>query len=44
LELTELAASMLPAASAAEFPYFTEMATEYAMRPDYSLRGAFLRL
>jgi hypothetical protein len=40
-ELTELAATILPEVHATEFPYFTEMAAEYALRPDYSYGNEF---
>jgi AcrR family transcriptional regulator len=40
-ELTALAASILPEAPTTEFPYFTEMATEYALRPGYSYAKEF---
>jgi AcrR family transcriptional regulator len=40
-ELTDLAATILPRASAEEFPWFTELAHEYALKPDYSYGAEF---
>jgi AcrR family transcriptional regulator len=40
-ELTELAATILPEGSAAEFPWFTELAREYALKPGYSYGAEF---
>lgn len=35
-EVVEVAADMLPRAPAADYPHFTEMVTEFALRPGYS--------
>lgn len=40
-EVAEIAATMLPAAPAAEYPHFTEMLTEYALKPGYSYGAEF---
>lgn len=40
-EVIEVAASMLPRAPANEYPYFTEMVAEYAVKPGYSYSAEF---
>lgn len=40
-EVVEVAEAMLPSAPAAEYPHFTEMLAEYAMRPGYSYGAEF---
>ena len=40
-EVVEVAASMLPRAPAAEYPHFTEILTEFALKPGYSYGAEF---
>jgi AcrR family transcriptional regulator len=40
-ELIEVAAILLPESAATEFPYVTELAHEYALKPDYSYGAEF---
>jgi AcrR family transcriptional regulator len=40
-ELIELADIVMPAAPTAEYPYFAELATEYALKPGYSYGQEF---
>jgi AcrR family transcriptional regulator len=40
-ELIELADTVMPLAPAAEYPYFAELATEYALKPGYSYGAEF---
>ncbi len=40
-EVVEIAATMLPGAPAAEYPHFTEMLTEVALKPGYSYGAEF---
>jgi Tetracyclin repressor-like, C-terminal domain len=40
-ELTELAATVVPEGPATAFPWFTELAREYALKPDYSYGAEF---
>ncbi len=40
-EVAEIAAAMLPGDPAAEYPHFTEMLTEFALKPDYSYGAEF---
>ena len=40
-ELTQVADTMLPRAPADEYPHFTEMVTEYALKPGYSYGAEF---
>jgi AcrR family transcriptional regulator len=40
-ELVELADTVMPLAPAAEYPYFAELATEYALKPGYSYGKEF---
>ncbi len=40
-ELIEVAATLLPESAATEFPYVTELAREYALKPDYSYGAEF---
>ena len=40
-EVSQAAATMLPGARAAAYPYFTEMLTEFAGKPDYSYDAEF---
>ena len=40
-ELSELADTVMPLAPATEYPYFAELATEYALRPGYSYGAEF---
>lgn len=40
-EVVQVAADMLPRAPAADYPHFTEMVTEFALRPGYSYGSEF---
>ena len=40
-ELTQVAEAMLPRASAAGYPYITEMTVEVALQPGYTYAGEF---
>ena len=40
-EVIEVAATMLPRAPADQYPYFTEMVAEYALKPGYSYSAEF---
>ena len=40
-ELSELANTVMPLPPATEYPYFAELATEYALRPGYSYGAEF---
>ena len=40
-EVTEVAAAILPRAPATQYPYFTEMVAEFALKPGYSYSAEF---